>query len=93
MSEILLAHAGPNGAGAIVFLPFLPVAAGLLFLVIAFRDKVDRTRDRSVRSLPNPKEHPLRDVHLALRSTRPTPTSPSRERKGRRMGPRHLRQL
>jgi hypothetical protein len=93
MSEIVLAHAGPNGAGLIVFLPLLPVVAGLFFVVFAFRDKVDRKEHQQVRSLPNPKDHPLRDVHVALRSARPSPPTSRDEKPPRRLGGRHLNRV
>jgi hypothetical protein len=90
MSEVVLAHAGPNGAGLIVFLPFLPVVAGVFFIVFAFRDKVDRKDHGQVRTLPNPKDHPLRDIHVALRSTRPAPTASREEKPVRRFRDRYL---
>jgi hypothetical protein len=90
MSEVVLAHAGPNGAGLIVFLPILPVVAGVFFIVFAFRDKVDRKEHEQIRTLPNPKDHPLRDIHVALRSAQPAPTASREEKPARRFRGRHL---
>jgi hypothetical protein len=69
MNEVL-AHAGPNGGGIIVFLPFLPVLLGGLFINFALRDRAGRKEARSVRRLQTPREQPLHYVHTALRSTK-----------------------
>ena|SRR5918996_4867872 len=98
MGELVLAHAGPNGAGLIVFLPFLPIAAGLLFIVIAARDKGGRKDTPRVPRLPTSKEYPLRAVHVALRSRRPKPAPDADNKQDRpdkkfRTGPKHLKQV
>lgn len=98
MGELVLAHAGPNGAGLIVFLPFLPIAAGLLFIVIAARDKAGRKDTSRVPRLPTSREYPLRAVHVALRSGRPTPSPAADDKQDRpdkrfRPRPRHLKQV
>jgi hypothetical protein len=57
-----------------ILLPLLWLGLGTVFMMIAFTDKAERQEgERAVarpRALPNPTEHPLGHVHLALVTSR-----------------------
>lgn len=97
MTELILAHSGPFGGGhtLLVFLPFISLGLGIVFIVVAARDETGRKS--SVRRLPTPKEQPLRHVHAALRANRRPPRASGASDKPQghrvRVAPRHLRQL
>lgn len=97
MTELILAHSGPFGGGhtLLVFLPFISLGLGIVFIVMAARDETGR--NRSVRRLPTPKEQPLRHVHAALLANRRPPRGSGASGKPQahrvRVAPRHLKQL
>jgi hypothetical protein len=66
----LLANGGMFVASntLLVFLPFIVVGAGLLFVMRAFNDKIDRRPDDGPPRLPTKEERPLYHVHMQIRS-------------------------
>jgi hypothetical protein len=66
----LLANGGMFVASntLLVFLPFIVVGAGLLFVMRAFNDKIDRRPDDGPPRLPTREERPLYHVHMQIRS-------------------------
>jgi hypothetical protein len=55
--------------GLLIFLPLFWLAAGVLFISIAMRDRQDH-QPATVRRLPGPKDHPLHHVRVSLAATR-----------------------
>ena len=55
--------------GLLIFLPLFWLAAGVLFISIAMRDRQDH-QHATVRRLPGPKDHPLHHVRVSLAATR-----------------------
>jgi hypothetical protein len=66
----LLANGGMFVASntLLVFLPFIVVGAGLLFVMRAFNDKIDRKPGDGPPRLPTREERPLYHVHMQIRS-------------------------
>jgi hypothetical protein len=97
MGKTLLAHGAAAGSnGLLIFLPFLPFVAGVVFLWWASaRDRARRRQQQQLR-VPDPRETPLRGVHVAIASHKrermrrqrkdDKPTTP-------RLGSRHLKQV
>ena len=74
----LLAHGGMFAASnsLLVFLPFLVAGAGLVFIIRAFSDKIDRKPDDGPARLPTREDRPLYHVHMQIRSgSRPSSAS------------------
>jgi hypothetical protein len=55
--------------GLIIFLPLFWLAAGVVFISIAMRDRQGQEH-ATVRRLPGPKDHPLHHVRVSMAATR-----------------------
>lgn len=55
--------------GLLIFLPLFWLAAGIVFISIAMRDREDHEH-AMVRKLPTAKDHPLHHVRVSMAATR-----------------------
>jgi hypothetical protein len=59
----------------VLVLPLLLAGVGLVFISIAFKDRVDARSDDGSRQLPTRHEHPLYHLHMKIRSGQKPPSA------------------
>jgi hypothetical protein len=63
------------GVAWVVLFTVLLAGVGLVFIAIAFKDRVDAGSDDTSRRLPTRREHPLYHLHMKIRSSRKPPSA------------------